>query len=318
MKRLFMAVFVALLMGQPLLAADTKARPEGANKGWVPEDFKMEASVSQRPTGKGKLSEPVPAPDYISPSTNIPLNAKERQSVKMAQDWENSGAAPVQANGKVMFVYGASSPTVIGAPLQICDVELQSGESVNEVVVGDSARWMLEVAKSGNTTHILIKPMDAGLLTSAVITTDRRAYHLKLMSQRSGHTPHVGFLYPEDNAARLRDKDAKETKEKQWKTADVDGEQTDLSKLNFSYEVKGDAPWKPIQVFDDGRQMFIKLPSSVQSGDAPVLLVRNSGQDTLANFRMKNMAMIVDGVFQEAFLISGVGSKQQRITIRKK
>jgi type IV secretion system protein VirB9 len=30
------------------------------------------------------------------------------------------------------------------------------------------------------------------------------------------------------------------------------------------------------------------------------------------------MAMIVDGVFQEAFLISGVGSKQQRITIRKK
>lgn len=317
MKRLFVAVFVVLIFGQPLSAAEKQPQLKAneGKTGSVPEDYKM-GIIPPPQAGKGKGTEIIPPPDYIN--QNVPLSARERQAVKMVQDWESSGAAPIQANGKVMYVYGASSPTVVGAPLQICDVELQPGEAVNEVVVGDSARWMLEIVKSGSTAHILIKPMDAGLATSAVITTDRRAYHLKLVSQRTGHTPQIGFLYPEDVASRLREKKAKDSKEKLRSTADVDGQPTDLSKLNFGYEIKGDAPWKPLQVFDDGRQMFIKLPASVQSGDAPVLLVRNGGQDTMANFRLKNLAMVVDGVFPEAILISGVGSKQQRITIRAK
>ncbi|EHJ48809.1 P-type conjugative transfer protein TrbG [Solidesulfovibrio carbinoliphilus subsp. oakridgensis] len=284
-------------------------------KGWVPEDYKMDAMGSEAKPGKPLA--PLSPMAVFGPNSNAPLTARDRQAVQLARDWENTGPAPIQANGKVMFVFGALTPTIIGAPLQICDVELQPGESVNEVVVGDSARWMLEVAKSGTTTHILIKPVDAGLSTSAVITTDRRAYHLSLKSQRTDHTPHIAFLYPGDGAARLREKEAKDAKEKEFKTADVDGQPTDLSKLNFGYEINGDAPWKPLQVFDDGRQMFIKLPPAVQSGDAPVVLVRNGGQDTLANFRMKNLTLLVDGVFPEAKLISGVGSKQQRITIRK-
>jgi len=320
MKRLFVTVFLFVWLAQPLWAADKQQPPKvvEGKTGSVPEDYKMGIPpATQTGKGKGAGLETIPPPDYFNQQA-VPLSPRERQAVKLVQDWESTGAAPIQANGKVMYVYGASSPTVIGAPLQICDVELQPGEAVNEVIVGDSARWMLEIAKSGATSHILIKPVDAGLSTSAVITTDRRAYHLKLVSQRTGHTPRVGFLYPEDNAARLREKEAKDSKEKQWNTAEVDGQPTDLSKLNFAYEIKGDAPWRPLQVFDDGRQTFIKLPPAVQSGDAPVLLVRNGGQDTMANFRLKNLAMVVDGVFPEAILISGVGSKQQRITIRAK
>jgi type IV secretion system protein VirB9 len=235
----------------------------------------------------------------------------------MAQDWASTATPPIQANGKIMFVYGSSLPTVIGAPLQICDVELQTGEAVNEVIIGDSARWMVEVAKSGNTNHILIKPVDAGLQTSAVITTDRRAYHLNLKSAQTGHTPQIAFLYPDEMAIRNRKKENETEKEKRWKTAEVDGQSKDLSQLNFNYSVSGSASWKPIQVFDDGRQTFIKLPKQVRSADAPIVMVRNGGQDTLANFRMKNLTLLVDGVFPEALLISGVGSNQQRVTIRK-
>lgn len=318
-RRLFAAVAVtlALLLGG-LSSQAAESRTEDKRKGWVPEDFKMEA-IDGPKGDKSASTKPIAPPpplDYISP--NIPLGPREKKAVQLAKEWENSGSVPIQANGKLMYVYGASTPTIIGAPLQICDVELQPGESVNEVIVGDSARWMLEVAKSGNTTHILIKPVDAGLSTSAVITTDRRAYHLNLKSQQSGHTPQLAFLYPGDGAVRLREKEAREAKEKEFKTAEVDGQAKDLSQLNFGYEISGDTPWKPLQVFDDGRQMFIKLPPAVQSGDAPVVLVRNQGQDTMANFRMKNLTLLVDGVFPEVKLISGVGSKQQRITIRKK
>src|SRR5689334_17055654 len=47
----------------------------------------------------------------------------------------------ITADKSVRFVFGASLPVVICAPLQICDVELQPGEQVRSVQVGDSVRW---------------------------------------------------------------------------------------------------------------------------------------------------------------------------------
>lgn len=271
----------------------------------------------------GRVSDPLPPADYLSRST-VPLTAKERHAINLAASWEAQGAPPIQANGKIMYTYGASYPTVIGVPNLICDVELQPGENINEVVIGDSARWIADTAKSGDTTHVLLKPVDAGLMTSAVITTDRRVYHLKLISQRTGLTPYVGFLYPDGGSglggSSLREKlsVAKDAREKEQQMKSMEPEPSDPSKLNFDYNIRGKSPWKPLQVYDDGKQMFIKFPSEIKSGDAPVLLVKNGGEDTMANFRMKELSMVVDGVFPEAILISGVGSKQQRITIRKK
>ncbi|MDQ7830653.1 MAG: P-type conjugative transfer protein TrbG [Desulfovibrionaceae bacterium] len=296
-------------VGQPPLPSAESARPDNLDH--------LDSLLSKG----GRVSDPLPPADYLS-RTAVPLTAKERHAINLAASWEAQGAPPIQANGKIMYTYGASYPTVIGVPHLICDIELQPGENINEVVIGDSARWIADTAKSGDTTHVLLKPMDAGLMTSAVITTDRRVYHLKLISQRTGLTPYVGFLYPDGGSglggSSLREKlsvakDARE-KEQQMKSLEP---ASDPSTLNFAYDIKGKTSWKPLQVYDDGKQMFINFPPSIQSGDAPVLLVRNGGEDTMANFRMKESSMIVDGVFPEAILISGVGSKQQRITIRK-
>lgn len=282
-------------------------------------DLDMDALLSKSPRGgRGRISDPIPAADYLS-TASVPLTAKERQAVKMAESWEAQSAPPIQANGKVIYTFGASYPTVVGVPNLICDIELQPGENVNEVVIGDSARWLADTAKSGTTTHVLVKPMDAGLMTSAVITTDRRVYHIKLISQRIGLTPYVGFLYP-DEASGLRQKlsDAKEVREREQRIKAQEPAPSDPSALRFHYDVQGSASWKPVQVYDDGRQTFINFPSAMQSNDAPVLLVKSGGQDTIANFRMKGTSMIVDGVFDEAILLSGVGWKQQKISIRKK
>jgi len=303
-REAILMMILTWLWVQPAFGADVPGRDKGKQ---APAQPGLDLKLPNKPLAPG---------DYLSP--DVKLSPREQQAVKLAREWENSGVPPVQAGGKVLFTYGASVPVVVGAPNQLCVVELQPGETVNEVLVGDSARWMCEVAKSGPAAHIVIKPVDAGLSTTALITTDRRAYYLQLVSQKSGHTPRVGFLYPDEGAAKYREKQDKEAKEKQWKTAEAAGEPKDLSQLNFSYEVKGDASWKPVQVFDDGRQTFIKLPAAVQTGDAPVLFARSGGQDQMVNYRMKNLSMIVDGIFPETFLISGVGSKQQRVTIRKK
>ena len=125
--------------------------------------------------------------------------------------------------------------------MQVCDVELQAGEKVNEVIVGDSARWMVETASAGETTHLFIKPVDAGLETTAVVTTDRRVYHLRLVSQRTGHTPYVGFVYADSMKQQIAAKKAAQERETSRNTAMLDGKSVDISKLNFNFDVRGKA-----------------------------------------------------------------------------
>ena len=260
-----------------------------------------------------------PEIDYISPKV-VPLTPKEKKALSLSDDWARQNVDPVlSGGGKVVYVHGASLPTIVATPMQVSDVELESGEVVNEIVVGDSARWMVESGSAGSgpdaRVHLFIKPVDAGLESSTVITTNRRVYHLRLVSQRTGHTPYVGFLYSETLKQQTATKQAREAKEKEWNSTTIDGQQADLSKLNFSYEVKGKTSWKPERVYDDGRQTFIRLPEKTASGEMPVLLVRKGKQDVLVNYRVKDSAMIVDGLFDRIALIIGVGGDQEKVDV---
>lgn len=181
MKRVFFAVLLTLYSVSALAASDV---PDG----WPPD---VDA-----------IKQPMREIDYISPKT-VPLNAAEKKSLRLSSDWSRRNVEPVlSGGGKVVYVHGASLPTIVATPMQVCDVELEAGETVNEIVVGDSARWLVVSGSAGSgpgaTVHLFIKPVDAGLESSAVITTDRRVYHLRLVSQRSGHTPYVGFLYSDE------------------------------------------------------------------------------------------------------------------------
>ena len=260
-----------------------------------------------------------PEIDYISPKV-VPLTPKERKALNLSDDWARQNVEPVLAGGgKVVYVHGASLPTIVATPMQVSDVELEAGEIVNEIVVGDSARWMVESGTAGSgpdaKVHLFIKPVDAGLETSTVITTNRRVYHLRLVSQRTGYTPYVGFLYAESLNRQNAARQAREAKEQEWNSTTVDGQRTDLSKLNFDYEVKGKAAWKPERVYDDGRQTFIRLPEKTASSEMPVLLVRKGSKDVLVNYRVKDSAMVVDGLFGRIALIVGVDGDQEKVEV---
>ncbi|MDO5484036.1 MAG: P-type conjugative transfer protein TrbG [Desulfovibrionaceae bacterium] len=260
-----------------------------------------------------------PSVDYISPAT-VPLTKKEKQALRLSADWSRRNVAPVLGEGgKVIYVHGAAMPTILAAPMQVCDVELEKGETVNEIVVGDSARWLVETgtagAGSGAIVHLFIKPVDAGLESSAVVTTDRRVYHLRLVSQRSGHTPYVGFVYADNLRRSAAVRKAEDSKQATWKSTTIDGERRDLSDLNFAYSVNGNASWKPERVYDDGQKMFIRLPENTGSGEMPVLLVRKGNKDILVNYRVKDAAIVVDGIFAKLSLIVGVGKEQEKVEV---
>jgi type IV secretion system protein VirB9 len=265
--------------------------------------------------GSGAVNVTRTMPDYFS-KTPVALSKNDQEALKLAESWARTPSKPILlSSGKVAFLHGASIPTIIAAPLNITDLEFEAGESIQSVMLGDTARWQVDSGSVGNIPHIFIKPLDAGLDTSAVITTGKRIYHLRLVSQVKGSMPYIGFIYPESNLAVIRNQAEKAEKQAQFGSmVNASGQSVDVSSLDFNYRVDGSARWKPVQIYNDGLKTYIKLPPNIQ--EMPILLSKNRG-DILVNYRVINNTFIVDGLFDELSLILGVGSKQEQISIRK-
>jgi P-type conjugative transfer protein TrbG len=237
------------------------------------------------------------------------------------------GIAPVTGpNGSIKFLYGAQQPSIVCAVLQVCDVALQAGEQVNSINLGDTARWTVEPAVTGSgageVQHLIIKPLDVGLETSMVVTTNRRSYHLRLRSHRSQYMPQVAFTYPEEAMAKWEAIKAREGRDRDDRTLPETREY--MGNLSFDYEVSGSAAWKPVRVYNDGRKTIIQMPSTMAQTEAPALLVvRKDGgvftddETVMVNYRVQGDRYIVDSVFDKAILIAGVGSSQDRVTIQR-
>lgn len=271
--------------------------------------------IQKNDSGRFK-NQPPPLPDYFS-KTSVPLTAQEKENLAKAHEWAANPAKPVRLpNGKMAFLHGASVPTIIAAPFNITDLELEAGESIESVLLGDTARWAIDSGYVGNTPHIFFKPLDTGLETSAVVTSNKRVYHLRLVSQRKGFMPYVGFIYAEHRITAIRASNEKAVQERQARTTVIDGKAVDLTTLDFNYQTSGDlyVSWKPVQVYSDGDKTYIKLPAKIQ--EMPILLARGGG-GILINYRVENNTFIVDGDITEVMLILGVGSSQKKITVKK-
>ena len=105
---------------------------------------------------------------------------------------------------------------------------------------------------AGEVQHLIIKPMDVGLETSLVVTTNRRTYHFRLRSHRTQYMPQVSFKYPEDALAKWDAIKAREVQHRTDNTIPSTGEY--LGDLSFDYTLSGSASWKPVRVFNDGRK----------------------------------------------------------------
>ncbi|MGO4623835.1 P-type conjugative transfer protein TrbG [Ensifer sp. 2YAB10] len=242
------------------------------------------------------------------------MTKNEAKGTSISGKWRgSSGLVTRGPDGKVIFLFGEVQPSVVCSPLQVCDIELQSGEIVRDVLVGDTVRWKIEPATSGSASgqaiHLIVKPSEPGLVTSMVVTTSRRTYHIQLKSHPSQYMARVGFEYPEDSSTRLADINAR------LEAGSLAGARAET--LSFSYSLSGRAPWKPKRVYSDGIKTYIQFPRSIAGQDAPVLFVVSGGQNRIVNYRMKNDMMVVDYAIDKAVLVSGAGWRQQKIIIRR-
>lgn len=269
-----------------------------------------------------------------SVSLREPEDRKIEETLEISRKWMKGGETPDAVggeNGSTVFFFGRSSPTIVCAVLKVCDLALEVGESVNDVRIGDSVRWNLEPGFSGSganlRSHVLIKPLLTNIETSMVITTSKRAYHIRLLARENDYMPHVQFRYPKQEQRiawqkiqeRLAEKKTKLAEEKVFKIPETND---DVRNLDFAYKIKGKASWRPLRVYNTGTKTIIEFPDSLTNQDAPVLIAISKvgwfrKTKKQINYRISGNKYIVDSLFDRAVLISGVGRHQERVQIRR-
>lgn len=260
-------------------------------------------------------------------------NSVATDAIKESLKWQDGGTpSPVlHKDGLVLFPFGQYEPKITCQPLQLCDIQLQAGEVVKGLIIGDSVRWnegdgSIPVVYSGDENapvpHIVLKPSYPGLNTTLLATTDKRTYYIKLYSSSSANLSRVGFYYPADNVKQLTANQANAKAKDDEVLSDGPIPNIDPRSLYFKYKISGDtsAPFNPVQVFDDGTHVYIQMQNNIKSKDLPSFYVLGNDDETLelVNFRYKAPYYIVDKIFDSGVLILGLDDDAQRITITRK
>ncbi len=236
---------------------------------------------------------------------------------------KQGGRGQVTGPGEVIFTHGASRPVIVCAVLELTDIAMEPGEIISSVQLGDTARWFVDAAISGSGSdsvqHLIVKPLDSGLRTSLIVTTDKRVYHMSLKSTEDEFMPQVRFAYPglaKERLAKLADLKRQEQDKKT-----IAGTEVTVDKLDFAYELKGDKALMPVRVFNDGKHTIVEMPEDLPGGRMPAIVIVHdtsffgSDKTSIANYRIQGRRFIVDSLFDRAKLILGSGSDSLEVSI---
>lgn len=254
--------------------------------------------------------------------------------------------------GLVTFAYGSGIPTVVCALLELTDLAFEKGESILSVQLGDSVRWNIESAISGSANdsveHLIVKPLEAGLKTSMLITTERRTYHIRLKSTEADFMPAVVFSYP--NSLKLPSKkhygddsylqytsnyesnedhnDYSETNSSLKYYSSVQNVSYEgnsrpalnvaatyndsTQRRNYNYSVDGDSKIIPQNVYDDGKRTFIVMNNPINSSYLPVL--QEISSESFLFFGEDKTNTINFTYFDNTFVVDGIYSHLRLIS----
>jgi P-type conjugative transfer protein TrbG len=294
--------------GNPAIVAQIPVRPTEADTATPAAAVSTEAEESKIVKTAKKTNEdsfPMPAADRkvvdraVREATQRPLNAANSES-------------------KTVYAYTPDSIyTLYGAPGRVIDIQLQPGEKLSgPVIAGDTVRWVVGTTNSRNgagaITHVLVKPIMAGIETNFIITTDSHSYHLIAKSLNRNFLPTVSWTYPHDEMAKF----ATYSQEGEGGVESLVTDGISPDKLNFKYKIDPDNeyPWTPVRVFDDGSKTYIQMSRNMKNTEAPVFFVKDKRGLNLVNYRVKGEYYIIDRLFDEGEFRCG---KDDVVNIKK-
>lgn len=201
-------------------------------------------------------------------------------------------------------------------PYRVTDLILEPGEQVIEMpFLSEEKVWEIGagVSRNGNidTQHFFLKPAYSGLITSFIIITDKRVYHLLLKSYKDVYMTQVKWKYPNTMPFNLKTDAMNERINKMSKETTA----VDPAYLSFdykmSYSVFKKPYWLPTRVYDDGKHTYIVMNETVLHMTSPVLF---NHKDERINYSVNKNLIVINELIEKVTMRVG----KEKVTITKK
>lgn len=248
-------------------------------------------------------------------AVTLPPIAPTETGLKAKPLNSSAKAAPGLAagEGRVLFAYGQSQPTVTCAPLHVCVISLMPGEKINDLSIGDSVRWLVQTSQAGESPVVILKPTEAGIGTNLVVSTNRqRVYYLILESSATKYQPQVGFYDAADMTTHF------EHHEEEELSKELAPGRIDPAKLDFGYgcDSSGGDDFKPTRVFSGNGHLYLQMPPSIKSGDLPALFNVSTSNTEVINSRFDPSKgyIVADGIPSKVKLVVGDKDGNRSVT----
>ena len=150
-------------------------------------------------------------------------------------------------------------------------IELGPGERINQVLLGDSESFEVEVLSNRNT--VSIKPVVGGAATNMTIYTNRRAISFSLTEGRS-RTPTFRIVVNMPN-------DAPAAPQQPGGGRDV------------GYQFTGDSSLRPLRVWNDGTSTFFEFAADLRPS---IFGLNASGYEITQNSQTRGTVVRMNGV----------------------
>lgn len=255
-----------------------------------------------------------------------PAVAKTQQQVVQTAGGSDRDAAVPVDNETKLVVFNYDNNLVYNIQTQegmMTHLELAPGEKVQGFYLSDSARWKHLVSQ--DKTRVFIKPTLPGLFNAATMVTTQRVYELTFRSGKPGEhwyqrvrwsinefdmeagSGAVGGVSEFARAPKL----SKGSSDPAAMPSDAElalmgmpslsgpsfggsssgNPKVQPDKLNFGYVIEGDASFRPLSVFDDGKFTW------VQMSDSPALpalfLINEKGEMEIVNYTVHGKYLMV-------------------------
>ena len=209
-------------------------------------------------------------------------------------------------------------------------------EEVQTISVGDRSLW--QIIPAGN--RLFIRPMTENISTNMTLLSNKRSYEfdLKSVSEKNDSNVYVvRFTYPEKNNAMAavpmydtmptaeyvpvqssspfdNKKNASKTPsaittvDKPIGSQAVSSESIGLLpiRFNYSYTYAGPDDIAPTQVYDDGKNTFIKY-KSIGKSVPNAFIINANGTESPITSTIQGSSLIIDGIASELALRSSDG-----------
>ena len=239
------------------------------------------------------------------PSTRYLINPGPSETVSYTQDAINS-----QGNSTMTFVYAPNQLYKIYCRKgYLTDLAFHAGEKIKFVGGGDTSAWMVNNTDVDGVPHLYIKPVVDTSTTNLIVTTDKHSYQI-ILNTSDWYNPMVTWTYDGEKREANLIQQKKDERIVTGKTSAVD-----VDDLDFNYTSDGSGDYKPVMIFSDGEQTYIKFKREMKTKVPLFIRERGMKSMNLVNYRVKDNYIIVEKVFDMAQLKI---SNTETVTIKHK